>query len=134
MAMERSAQVLNLNQSWKRSGGRGFELTAILSQLRRDVIEIQCAIQVSLLMHFRNNSSSDLFVFGCCLRWSRRHSIFVERPSSLQSPVPEHDVVLFAASKIVEGKRVFLSGHNSQIALNTRAQADTRFRWPLRDN
>ena len=133
VAVERAAKIFRFDQAWEFSRRGRLEFAAVLAQFRRNVIEIERAIQVRLFADDR-----DFATLFCLFRGGIRRCfaepILVQSPTALQGPAPDLDIVLFAAGKIIEGERIFRRGHHPQVALNAGAQSHARFRRPLGDH
>ena len=81
VAMESAAQIFRFDQARQRSRGGGLELAAVLAQLRRDVIEIERAIQVRLLANCRDFGRDLLSFFASAIGRRWREPIFVQASS-----------------------------------------------------
>ena len=143
VAMESAAQIFRLDQPGQRPRGSRLEFSAVLPQLRRDVIELERAVEIGFLADDRNRlfPGRDAALRRPVsaarrpyLNWRLAEPVFVQRPAALQGAVSHHDVVLLASGKIIERERIFRRTDHAQVALNSRAQTDARFGWPLRDD
>ena len=133
MAMKRAAQIFLLDQFRQRVLFGRFEFAAVLSQLRRNEIEIDRAIQIGFIAHLWNFLQRS-FLFRFRINWNRSEPVFVERPASLQRAAAHLDVVFLVPGEISKRKRVFRRRDHSQIALHSRTQSHARFGRTLRDD
>ena len=131
--MKSAPQVFRFDQARQLPVRRRLKLAAVLAQLRRDVIQIERAIQFRLFAD-RWNLLRRLLLLCFRIRWRFAEPIFIQRPAALQGPASDLDVVLLAPRKIIESERIFRRRDNAQVTLNSRAQTHTRFRRPLGDD
>ena len=101
---------------------RGIEFAAVFAQLRRDIIEIYCPIEIGFiadLWNLRGRRS----LFGFRIAAQGREAIFIQRPPAFERPAAHLDVVLFASGKIIQSKWIFSRTDHAKIALNPGAKA-----------
>src|ERR1700730_17552806 len=133
VAMERAAHIFRLDQFWKAVFFSRFEFAAVLAQLRRNKIEIDRAIELGFIADLRNfDCRSFLARFWVRSQW--RETILIKRPAAFESTVPHLDIVLLAASEVVESKWIFRGTDHTQFALNAGAKSHACLGRSLRDD
>src|SRR4051812_41455621 len=98
--MKGPAQIFRLDQARDFSRRGGFKFTAVLAQLRRDVIEIERAIEFFFVTDGRDVALRRP-VDPAIRPYDRSEPIFVHRPTALKGAAAHDDVMLLTPSKII---------------------------------
>ena len=109
MRMQVAAQILARDQMRQGVIHRGFDLAAILTQLRRDPVETQRAIHLFL------GASGDRF-------HPAKESVLVERQLHPLRDAPDVYAMVFRAGEVDQRGAVALLGQHAQIDLQSIVQ------------